>query len=84
MEPCSSLAAKSDLGTIDAEHARVAAGSGHGSNHALSGKEPEFHQPPGYILRKIEAIKHPLFTRSQIFQAPASAPGWLPATQLHH
>jgi DnaJ-class molecular chaperone len=84
MQPCGSFAAKGDFGTVHAEYARVAAGSSHGSNHALARKESEFHQPPGDILREIEALQHPFFTRSQIFEAPASAPGWLPATQLHH
>ena len=76
MEARRRLAAERDLGSVDAEDARVSSGSPERGGDAAAGEEAELHEALRHVFREVDPVEDRLFSLSEIEEGRGMASVW--------
>jgi hypothetical protein len=76
------LAPERDFGPVYPVYAGIAAGGATRENDWRSGQKAQFHEPPGFVVGKFQAVQDAGFALPEVGQGAGLA--GLPATQLQH
>lgn len=79
-----SFTSERNLGALDAENARIAAGCAERGKNRAAREETQFHQSVGEVVRQVQANQSGVLPRPQFSQTPESRlVGNLFETELH-
>jgi hypothetical protein len=77
------FAAQGNLGAVEAEDARIAAGGRMARRDEHAGNKTEFHKPIGKVGGEVDALEHGFLAATEVGQIAPGAGASLIDTHLH-